>query len=306
MSKILYWTELAKNLKEKIIQKRIKYFSSNSDFYVWIIFIWDNSSSVVYVEKKKKFGEDIWLGVKIFWQTNFIKGGKIERWKDGKINGLDLSYNQICEIIDFLNEDEKCVWIVLQQPMWDLSWEEVIKLVCRVNYKKDIDWLWGHIQWLSTIWLINFLPATSKSVYYLLDQYGFGDMKWKKVSVIWQWIVSWKPIMLEAIKRWATVFSFNHNSDQKYMAKISKESDYIISCTWKVHLVTSDFIRNDQSQIIVDVGYGHRAGKPVWDVDIENIKDKVLAYTPIPWWIWPLTVACLFDNVFDLQELKGI
>jgi len=32
----------------------------------------------------------------------------------------------------------------------------------------------------------------------------------------------------------------------------------------------------------VDVGYGHIDGKPVGDVKIEEIADKVSAYTPVP------------------------
>ena len=63
---------------------------------------------------------------------------------------------------------------------------------------------------------------------------------------------------------------------------MTKQSDYIISCTGKVHLVDEGFVRDDKSQIIVDVGYGHIDGKPVGDVNIDTIKDKVAAYTPVP------------------------
>jgi methylenetetrahydrofolate dehydrogenase (NADP+)/methenyltetrahydrofolate cyclohydrolase len=66
--------------------------------------------------------------------------------------------------------------------------------------------------------------------------------------------------------------------------------------------VDENFVSDDKTQIIVDVGYGHKDGKPVWDVVIENIKDKVAWYTPVPGGVGPLTVACLFDNVFVLQE----
>ena len=61
-----------------------------------------------------------------------------------------------------------------------------------------------------------------------------------------------------------------------------KQSDYIISCTGQIHLVNEHFVRDDQTQIIVDVGYGHLDGKPVGDVDISKIADKVASYTPVP------------------------
>jgi len=44
----------------------------------------------------------------------------------------------------------------------------------------------------------------------------------------------------------------------------------------------------------------------VGDVNIDSIASKVLAYTPVPGGIGPLTVACLFDNIFVLQGYKKI
>lgn len=87
---------------------------------------------------------------------------------------------------------------------------------------------------------------------------------------------------------------------------MTKQSDYIISCTGQVHLVDDSFLRDDKTQILVDVGYGHIDGKPVGDVNIDTIKDKVAAYTPVPGGVGPLTVACLFANVFTLQAYLDI
>jgi methylenetetrahydrofolate dehydrogenase (NADP+)/methenyltetrahydrofolate cyclohydrolase len=73
-----------------------------------------------------------------------------------------------------------------------------------------------------------------------------------------------------------------------------------------VHLVDESFIREDKSQIIVDVGYWHINGKPVGDVNIERVAEKVSAYTPVPGGVWPLTVACIFANVITLQGYKEV
>jgi len=66
------------------------------------------------------------------------------------------------------------------------------------------------------------------------------------------------------------------------MKQSCKISDYIISCTGVIHLVDGSFLRADQSQIIIDVGYGHRNGKAVGDVDFDAVVDKVQAITPVP------------------------
>ena len=78
------------------------------------------------------------------------------------------------------------------------------------------------------------------------------------------------------------VASFNSKNSLEQITSVTLKSDYIISCTGVIHLVNADFVRNDQTQIIVDVGYGHKDGKPVGDVDIESVKDRVASYTPVP------------------------
>ena len=88
--------------------------------------------------------------------------------------------------------------------------------------------------------------------------------------------------MLECIKRGATVYTCNSNTPVEAIKTITKSSEYIISSTGKVHLLDETFVRDDKSQIIVDVGYGHIDGKPVGDVNIDTIKNNVAAYTPVP------------------------
>ncbi|HKL44552.1 MAG TPA: hypothetical protein VJ892_04745, partial [Candidatus Absconditabacterales bacterium] len=107
------------------------------------------------------------------------------------------------------------------------------------------------------------------------------------------------------VKQGGTVYSCNSNTPKEELKKLCKSSDYIISCTGVVHLLNNEFVRNDQSQIIIDVGYGHKDGKPVGDIDFDSVKDKVKYITPVPGGIGPLTVACLFENIFTIQYNLG-
>ncbi|MEI6118818.1 MAG: hypothetical protein WCP92_06440 [bacterium] len=135
---------------------------------------------------------------------------------------------------------------------------------------------------MSSIDLIDFVPATPKAVLSLLDYYQLGDMKGKTVSIIGQSNIVGRPLIIDCIKRGATVASFNESNAIEEIKVMTKQSDYIISCTGKVHLIDDSFVRDDNSQIIVDVGYGHIDGKPVGDVHIATIQDKVASYTPVP------------------------
>jgi methylenetetrahydrofolate dehydrogenase (NADP+)/methenyltetrahydrofolate cyclohydrolase len=136
----------------------------------------------------------------------------------------------------------------------------------------------------------------------LLDEYGYGDIQGKKITILWQSNLIGKPLMLSLIRRGATVFSFNIYSDHECMRQSCLQSDIIISCTGAVHLVDASFVRDDQSQIVIDVGRWFKDNRPVGDVQLESITQRVEAYTPLPGWVGPLTIASLFMNTKRLYD----
>lgn len=306
---LLSWKELSVSLKQELIKKRAKFFATRN-VYVAIIFLGDNASSATYVKHKKTYGEEIGLPVIVFGQNH---NAEYDRNQAGKFDDVGIYINQkydsiwkIMELIRYLNQDSECVWIMIQLPLPEMFAEYKVQMLSAITPTKDIDGLGGVLTGLSSIDLIDFTPATPKAVFYLLDHYGLWDMKWKTVSIIGQSNVVGKPLILDCIKRGGAVASFNETNALEEIKTMTKQSDYIISCTGKVHLVDQSFFRDDTTQIVVDVGYGHIEWKPVGDVNIESIKNKVAAYTPVPGGIGPLTVACLFDNVFVLQEYQEV
>ena len=52
----------------------------------------------------------------------------------------------------------------------------------------------------------------------------------------------------------AYIQTFNEFSDQAYMRRECQKADIIISATGKTHMVNKEFIRDDKTQIIIDVG----------------------------------------------------
>ena len=67
-------------------------------------------------------------------------------------------------------------------------------------------------------------------------------------------------------------------------------------------MINKDFVRDDKSQILVDVWYWYKDWKAVWDIDFESVKDLVKDITPVPGGVWPLTVASIFSNLFTIEE----
>lgn len=306
---ILSGKELSLVLKQDLLAKRTQIFG-DTHVYVAVIFLGDDYSSATYVKHKKAYGESIGLPVIVFGQNHTAE---YDRNQAGKFDDVGIYINQqydsvgkVMELIRYLNHDDECVGIIIQLPLPETFVPYKEQLLSAITPLKDLDGLWGVLTGLSSIGLIDFVPATPKAVLSLLDHYHLGDMKGKTVSIVGQSNIVGKPLIIDCIKRWATVASFNENNSLEEIKSMTKQSDYIISCTWKIHLIDDTFVRDDCSQIVVDVWYGHKDGKPVWDVDIATIQDKVASYTPVPGGVWPLTVACLFDNVFVLQSYADI
>ena len=151
---ILDWKQIAAKIKTELA-KKVKKIFPNKKNYVWIIYLWDNKSSATYVRMKKKFGEEIGLKTEIFGQEK--KYDKIEN---------------VVELIHNLNEDNNCLGFIIQLPLPEKLQKHKAELLSLVAPDKDIDWLWWVLTWLSSIWLIDFIPATARAVVTLLKEYN--------------------------------------------------------------------------------------------------------------------------------------
>ena len=81
------------------------------------------------------------------------------------------------ELIRYLNQDSECVGIIVQLPLFEAFRQYKTEILSAITPTKDIDGLGGVLTGLSSIDLIDFVPATPRAVLYLLDKYDLGDMK---------------------------------------------------------------------------------------------------------------------------------
>jgi len=316
MSLVLDGRPHAAVMKKQLTQKTQAVFGSQK-VYMAIIFVWENSASAAYVGFKKKFGEDIGIGVEIFGQDEETNFDHLKTWKQRvshchsglypesrKVQKKDpessSGWQNIIELIKFLNTDPACVWIIVQLPLPDPLRENTSKITQHIDPSKDIDAMGGMIYGMDSFWTIDFLGATPQAAMTLLKAYNLDNVWGKTVSIVGQSNLIGKPLATHLMKKWATVLSFNSKSPKEQSYALCRQSDYIFACTGVVHVVDEKYINDEKNQIIVDIGYGYKDGKPVGDIQLDQIKDKVAAYTPIPGGVWPLTVASLFDNIFKL------
>ena len=282
---LLYWKPVANQIKDQQ-KKLVSEYFPDTDKYMAILFFWDNISSKVYVSHKQKYWEEIGLLTKVFWQKEW------EQWNK----------NNIFELINDLNNDNSCIWIMVQLPLPEyLSWYKN-EILSMITPSKDVDGLWWTLVWKSFFDMISFMPATPKAVMFLLDYYNLWDLRNKKVAIIWQSTIVGKPLALECLKRKAQIACFDVDNTTWEIKSYTKNADYIFSATWQTHLIDETYIGENGNQIVIDIWYGHKDGKAVWDVNFEKVEKKVQHITPVPWGVWPLTIAALFSNVLDLWK----
>lgn len=279
----LLWTPIANRMKAELTQRVRENDFANK--YIAIIYTGDSSASATYVRMKQKFAREIGLDLRVFWQEHTID-----------------THEALMDLVVELSYDDDCIGLMPQLPLVPELRKYQMELFDSLPAYKDIDGLSGGFMGAYMTEQLDFLGATPQAVMTLLDEYGYGDLEGKKVVIVWQSNLLGKPLTLACMRRGATVMTFNSMSDQSWMKSCCLQSDIIISCTGVIHLIDESYIRPDQSQVVIDVGRGHIDGRPVWDMTLDTIVDKVAAYTPIPGWVGPLTIANLLMNVKRLYD----
>lgn len=296
---LLKWKEKSEWLKEQHKKLVTQYFWDEKKF-VAALFFWKSNPSQIYVKLKKKYSEEIWLDFLVFWQWEiWFEGGYPELVNFQKKEYLNKS--DVLELIELLNNDERCVWIICQLPLTEQLMPHQKEICNAITPLKDMDWLGDKLQEWAFEWRIKFLPATAQAVISLWDAYDLWDFKWMIISVLWQSDIVWRPISKYLKLKWADVYAFDIENTPEEIITQSKKSDVIISCTWSLHLIDDRFLNEKKNQVLIDVGYGFLNGKSTWDVNFEKVKDKVFAISPVPGWVGPITVASLFGNIFTIR-----
>ncbi len=278
-----YGKPVAEKLEEQVKQWVIKYNLTGK--YVAVIMIWADHPWAAYVSSKQKFAERVGLSVKIFGN------------EDKELTEVD-----IYKIIHLCNQDSECVGIMVQLPLPIYLQKYESKIKNAIAWYKDFDGLSSHMISIVPEHSDLFTPATPRAVVSIIDHYWY-ELAWKKIAMVWYSDLIGKPLSYVLKNKWADISIFTIESNQDEMKKFCRdEADMIISATWKIHLVDSTFIREDKSQVVIDVGRGYKDGKAVGDVDWQEIENNVSAVTPVPGGVWPVTVGALFANIITLHE----
>lgn len=248
------------------------------------ILVGDSPASKVYINQKEKWAKYVGINFKLI---------KLEK---------NIQEITLINEIEKLNKDKKVNGYIVQLPLpWHINENAITKII---SAQKDIDGFVPINMWNCMIGNNDgFLPCTPAGIMEIFTHKNI-ELKWKLITVIGRSNIVWKPISILLINAWATVVNCNKETPKDILSQSVKQSDIIVVAAWSPHLIKADMVKS--SAIIIDVWITRwEDGKLYWDADYNNLIQQGNIVTPVPGWVWPLTVAMLMKNTLKAHKLQN-
>jgi len=263
-------------LIEEDLKKRVKYIFEKSGFVPILatIIIGNDPSSEVYVK---------------------MKGNACERvgMKSLKLHLPEETTTEVLLLeIEKLNDDKNICGILLQHPVP----KQINERVCfdQIAIDKDVDGVtclgFGRMSMNEHA----YGSATPAGIMELLKYYKI-PISGKHAVVVGRSPILGKPIAMMLLNENATV-TICH-SKTKNLIELIKQADIVVGAIGKPEFIKADWIKDDS--IVIDAGY-HVGG--IGDIEINKLKDRVYAYTPVPGGVGPMTIAKLISQTVESAE----
>lgn len=200
------------------------------------------------------------------------------------------------ELISLIKKEAKISnGLIVQLPLPEKLDKDII--LNAVPLDKDIDGLSNENSKLLYSGKKCIKPATARGIIDLIKKYEF-DIENKNVGIIGESNLVGKPLK-ELFKREGAKSIVSYNI--KTGIKGSENADILVVAAGSSNLVKKENVKNNS--IVIDVGINSIGEKDkiqiTGDVDFENVKNKVIAISPVPGGVGPMTVISLFKNLIE-------
>jgi methylenetetrahydrofolate dehydrogenase (NADP+) / methenyltetrahydrofolate cyclohydrolase len=199
---------------------------------------------------------------------------------------------ELLQVIDQLNEDDKVHGILLQHPVPAHIDER--KAFDRIAIEKDVDGVTTLGFGQNAFNFSAFPSCTPAGILYIMDYYHI-PIKGKNAVVIGRSPILGKPVAMMLLNRDATV-TICHSKTENIEEHVRK-ADILVAAVGKPKFVQGDWIK--EGAVILDAGYNEGN---IGDVDYEACVSKASAITPVPGGVGPLTIAMLMKHTVDAAE----
>ena len=269
MYELINGKEVAEHIKQQV---RHEIETLNLKPALAVVVVGDNPASKVYVNNKK----------------NACKVVGIESIEYALPESI--TEEELLNVIDYCNISRCIHGILVQLPLpKHINESKILERICP---DKDVDGFTA----INTgkLWQCEYdlAPCTAMGIIELLDYYNH-NIAGKHCVVVGRSNIVGRPIAALLLERNATV-TICHSKTQN-LSEITKQADILIVAIGKSKFITAEMVKD--GAVVIDVGINRdEHGKLCGDVDLEDVKAKVSAITPVPGGVGPMTVAMLMKN----------
>lgn len=235
--------------------------------------------------------------------ARYVKN-KVQEGQSIGINVNVLRQGEDCTTEDILDNIEYCrlhkIPVIFQMPAYPhLDTKRILESIT-----PEIDADGFTKEWLGEVAMGNdnvVAPATPKGVINLLNHFNV-EIGGKTALVIGRSNHVGKPMSTMLINRGATVITANSRTEN--LQDLVQQSDIIVSCVGKTHLISPYDVK--EGAVLIGVGFTYIEGKQVLDFDIDAMlkESKASLVTNRVRCTGKATVHSLIDNVVQLYRMN--
>ena len=275
MSILLDGKKVALDTEEKLKQ-RVNNLREKKGFVPILatILVGDDPASATYVKMKGNACERIGM-----------KSTKVEL-------PSSTSTEELLAEISKLNADKEVHGILLQHPVP----EQIDERSCfdAIDAKKDVDGVTSLGFGRMSMGEEAFGSCTPQGIMRLLHHYKI-EIEGKNAVVIGRSPILGKPMAMMLLNKNATV-TICHSRTKDLKDQISS-ADIIVGAVGIPKFIQGNWIKDNA--VVIDAGYHpEKCG----DIDLDQVKDRSLAYTPVPGGVGPMTINTLILQTVEACE----
>lgn len=285
VGKIIDGKQIASRITEAIkSQVGTLVSSGNVRLKLAVIMVGHNPASELYVSRKVMVAENIGIDTEIF------------RFND------DVNVEELEKKIALLNADKSVNGILVQLPLPQHI--NIHKVIDAIDPLKDVDgFTYTNIGKLITI-QDGLFPCTPQGCLELIKSVT-PNISGKNAVVIGRSNIVGRPMSNILMNEDCTVTVVHLETANP--REITRAADILVVATGVPHLVKEDCVKD--GAIVIDVGISkivqNGKEKIVGDVDFDNVQKKVMAITPVPGGVGPMTIAYLMKNVVKAYHIQS-
>ena len=280
MAKIIDGKAISARIKDELKEEVTRLKEEGKSGCLAVIQVGNDPASTVYVNNKKKACAYIGIDSQSYELPE------------------ETTQDELLELIDKLNADQKVTGILCQLPVPKHINEDTI--IRRISPDKDVDGFHPMSVGALCIGEKGFVSCTPAGIIKLLE-YSDIDVEGKECVVIGRSNIVGKPMALLLLRKNGTVTVCHSRTNN--LKEICRRADILVVAIGKPRMITEEYIKD--GAVVIDVGI-HRMdnGKLCGDVDYDRALPKCSAITPVPGGVGPMTIAMLMYNCVNAIKEK--